>query len=166
MSSQAERRRHVADMLTNFRLEGLAPTEADKQLHEAYIAGTATLDDMLVHADDFARAAAYAEWFCSQPAEASDGPRRGASQAQVMAEMRARLESDRIAEDIMEHDDGAAAKAHLAAGRPIYYCEDAYPDEIVRKWFDGRRELVKVTEAGNIWSIRPYPEDIDPIATA
>lgn len=157
MSSQAERRRHVAQMLTNFRLEELEPTEADKQLHEAYIAGTATLDDMLEHADDFAKAAAYAKWVCSQPPASTDAQQHGTLHAQVMAEMRARLACDRIAEDIMESDDGAAAKAHLAAGRPIYYCEDAYPDEMVRKWFDGRRELVKVTEAGNIWSIRPYP---------
>ncbi|PHV34729.1 hypothetical protein CSQ94_04905 [Janthinobacterium sp. BJB312] len=30
-------------------------------------------------------------------------------------------------------DDGAAAKSHLAAGRPIYYYED--PDHpLIRKW--------------------------------
>jgi hypothetical protein len=155
MSSQAERRRHVAQMVTNFRLEELEPTEADKQLHEAYIAGTATLDDMLVHADDFAKAAAYADWICSQPA--TEGQQRR-THVQVMAEMRAHLVCERFAENLMKPDDGAAAKAHLAAGRPIYYCEDAYPDEMVRKWPDGRRELVKVTEAGNVWSIRPYPE--------
>lgn len=44
-------------------------------------------------------------------------------------------------------DDGAAAKSHLAAGRPIYYCDDSYPDAMIRKWPDGRRELVNVDDA-------------------
>ena len=49
-----------------------------------------------------------------------------------------------------DEDDGAAAKAHLAAGRPIYYCEDCYPVSMIRKWPDGRRELVNVDEKGKI----------------
>lgn len=54
MTSPAERERHIAQMLANFRIEGYEPDEADKQLHAAYIAGAATLDDLLAHARQFA----------------------------------------------------------------------------------------------------------------
>jgi hypothetical protein len=50
MTTRADRERHVTQMLANFRLEGLEPDAADKQLQLAYIDGTATLDDMLLHA--------------------------------------------------------------------------------------------------------------------
>lgn len=41
-------------------------------------------------------------------------------------------------------DDGAAARAHLRAGRPVYYREDTTPGGLVIKEFpDGRRELVR-----------------------
>jgi hypothetical protein len=41
-------------------------------------------------------------------------------------------------------DDGAAAREHLAAGRPIYYCEETTPDGLCIKEFpNGRRELVR-----------------------
>ena len=43
-----------------------------------------------------------------------------------------------------EMDDGAAARAHLAAGRPITYTDDNFPDHIIRKWPDGRCELIDV----------------------
>lgn len=49
-----------------------------------------------------------------------------------------------------DNDDGQAAKSHLAAGRPIYYCEDVYPDHMVRKWPDGRLELVNLDAMDNI----------------
>lgn len=58
----------------------------------------------------------------------------------------------------LDDDDGQAAKSHLKAGRPIYYCDDLYPDEFVRKWPDGRRELVSVDDAGNITAIRPLDD--------
>lgn len=54
MTTREERKRHVVQMLVNFRLEGLEPDTADKQLQAAYIDGTATLDDMLTHARSFA----------------------------------------------------------------------------------------------------------------
>ncbi len=41
-------------------------------------------------------------------------------------------------------DDGRAAKAHLAAGRPIYYGDPKYPGQIVREFTDGRRQLVTI----------------------
>jgi len=54
MTARATREHHVAQMLANFRLEGLGPDNADLQLQSAYIEGTATLDDMLAHARSFA----------------------------------------------------------------------------------------------------------------
>ncbi len=42
------------------------------------------------------------------------------------------------------HDDGQAAKQHLAAGRAIYHVDDRYPDGVVRKHSDGRRQLVTI----------------------
>jgi hypothetical protein len=56
MTSRAEREHHVAQMLANHRIEGYEPDEADKQLQAAYIDGTATLDDLLTHARQYAAA--------------------------------------------------------------------------------------------------------------
>jgi hypothetical protein len=42
-------------------------------------------------------------------------------------------------------DNGAAARAHLAAGNPIYYCKDDTPDEmVIKKYPDGRKQLVRM----------------------
>lgn len=60
-----------------------------------------------------------------------------------------------VFENAVAKDNGQAAAAHLSAGRPIYYCDDRYPDDFIRKWPDGRRELVAVDGAGNISLIRP-----------
>jgi len=54
MMTRANREHHVAQMLTNHRIEGYEPDEADKQLQTAYIDGTTTLDDMLAYARSFA----------------------------------------------------------------------------------------------------------------
>ena len=51
-------------------------------------------------------------------------------------------------------DDGLAAKQHLAAGRPIYYGDSDFPEGLVKKYPDGRRQLVSVSEDGNIAVIR------------
>ena len=48
------------------------------------------------------------------------------------------------------HDDGLAAKQHLAAGRPIYYGDDRYPEGVIKKYPDGHRQLVTVTPDGEI----------------
>ena len=53
-------------------------------------------------------------------------------------------------ENELDGDSGEAAKAHLAAGRPIYYMDDAYPGQIVRQYADGRRELVNVDTKGQV----------------
>jgi hypothetical protein len=57
-------------------------------------------------------------------------------------------------ERAMMRDDGQAAASHLRSGRPIYYCCDEYPTEIVREWPDGSRELVSVDAFGNIINVR------------
>ena len=56
MTSRADRERHVAQMLASSRLEGLEPDEDHQKLLQAYIEGTATLDDLLAHARDYAHA--------------------------------------------------------------------------------------------------------------
>ena len=54
VTSRADRERHVAQMLASSRLEGLEPDEAHQQLLHAYIEGTASLNDLLTHARQFA----------------------------------------------------------------------------------------------------------------
>ena len=44
----------------------------------------------------------------------------------------------------LAHDDGAAARGHLARGNPIYCTTADTPDGLVEKRFpDGRRQLVR-----------------------
>ncbi len=46
--------------------------------------------------------------------------------------------------------DDSAAREHLAAGRPIYICEDDTPAGLVIKEYpDGRRELVRFHRNGD-----------------
>jgi len=48
-------------------------------------------------------------------------------------------------------DDGQAAKAHLASGRPIFYCDDEISSTyIVREWPDGRLQLIDVDRYGDV----------------
>lgn len=48
------------------------------------------------------------------------------------------------------HGDDSAARAHLAAGRAIYYSDDDTPAGLlVKEHPDGRRELVRFDEAGD-----------------
>jgi hypothetical protein len=54
VTSRADRERHVAQMLASSRLEGLEPDEAHQQLLQEYIEDTASLDDLLDHARQFA----------------------------------------------------------------------------------------------------------------
>jgi len=51
----ATRKKHVAQMNASFAIEGFAPDEADKQLQQSYIEGSKSLDDLLKHANDFAK---------------------------------------------------------------------------------------------------------------
>jgi len=43
----------------------------------------------------------------------------------------------------LEADKGDEAKRHLAAGRPIYCGDARFKDAVVKKYPDGRRELVR-----------------------
>lgn len=42
----------------------------------------------------------------------------------------------------LDSDTGEAAKAHLAAGRPIYYEDPKYPDQIMKEYPEGKRQIV------------------------
>jgi len=68
MTSRADRERHVSQMLANSRLEGLEPDEDHQKLLQTYIEGTASLDDLLNHARDYA-AAVQAAAYRSRPAD-------------------------------------------------------------------------------------------------
>ncbi len=57
-------------------------------------------------------------------------------------------------ESAMMNDDGLAARQHLAAGRPIYYGDNRYPEGIVKEYPDGHRQLVSISGAGVITVIR------------
>lgn len=57
-------------------------------------------------------------------------------------------------ERALANDDGLAAKQHLDAGRPIYYGDDRYPNGLVKKYPDGRKQLVTVSNGGEISVIR------------
>jgi hypothetical protein len=50
----------------------------------------------------------------------------------------------------IRRDDGAAARSHLEAGRPIYYCDDAVPSRMVREWPNGHKEIVQVMDDGSV----------------
>lgn len=52
-------------------------------------------------------------------------------------------------------EDGSEAVAVLAAGQPIYYCEDDTPSGcLIKQYPDGRRELVDVS-TGEDRAVRP-----------
>lgn len=59
-----------------------------------------------------------------------------------------------LLEEELANDDGKAAKEHLAAGRPIYYGDADFPEGLVKKYPDGRKQLVSVSEDGKITVIR------------
>lgn len=49
------------------------------------------------------------------------------------------------------HDDGAAAREHLEAGRAIYYVEDATPKGLlIKEHPGGLRELVRFKPDGDL----------------
>lgn len=52
------------------------------------------------------------------------------------------------------NDDGLAAKQHLAAGRPIYYTDDRYHEGLVKKYPDGRKQLVAIDAERRVTVIR------------
>lgn len=52
-TTASERAQHVRQANANQAIEGFHPDEEDKQIQARYIAGTATLADMLAHARKF-----------------------------------------------------------------------------------------------------------------
>ena len=54
----------------------------------------------------------------------------------------------------LANDDGFAAKQHLAAGRPIYYGDDRYPEGLIKEYPNGSRQIVSVDPDGKITVIR------------
>lgn len=54
----------------------------------------------------------------------------------------------------LSQDDGGAAREHLEAGQPIFYCEDQYPLEIIRHWPNGKRDLGVVSNDGEFLVVR------------
>lgn len=60
-----------------------------------------------------------------------------------------------VFESVLAKDDGQAVKTHLEAGRPVYYCDDRFPDDMIRKWSDGRKERVSIDAAGKIFMVQP-----------
>lgn len=53
MTTQAQRADHVRQANANQALEGLFPDANDREIQARYIAGTASLDDLLQHAKNF-----------------------------------------------------------------------------------------------------------------
>jgi hypothetical protein len=73
--------------------------------------------------------------------------------AEEISEKDAALVFDRMMR-LVQEDTGEAAKEHLAAGRPIYYGDDAHPDLVIKKYPDGRKEIVDFDNDGNEKMIR------------
>ena len=57
-------------------------------------------------------------------------------------------------EKAIANDDGQAAKQHLNAGRPIYISDPRFPGHVVRKFPDGRKQIVAVSDKGEISVVR------------
>lgn len=58
-----------------------------------------------------------------------------------------------VIEAIQKHQP-EAAKAHLAAGRAIYYGDSRYPGQIVKEYPDGLRQLVDIDEKSLVTVIK------------
>lgn len=57
-------------------------------------------------------------------------------------------------EAALASDDGQAAQGHLAAGRAIYYRDAQHPDGLIRKYPDGRKQLVSISTDRKVSVIR------------
>jgi hypothetical protein len=54
----------------------------------------------------------------------------------------------------LAENEGRAAKAHLAAGRPIYCGDERYPGMVIKKFPDGRKQLIRISGSGEETVIR------------
>lgn len=59
-------------------------------------------------------------------------------------------EADFFTEADIDADDGKAARRHLAAGRAIYIAQSNYPGRAIRVHPDGRRELMRLNDKGQL----------------
>ena len=50
--------------------------------------------------------------------------------------------------------DWSPGQEHLDAGYPIYYENPDFPGYVIKEYPDGRRELLTVTDLGEITSVR------------
>lgn len=68
---------------------------------------------------------------------------------------------------LISQDDGEAARAHLAAGNPIYYREaDTPPGVCVKEFSDGHRELVRFNlESGKETVVSTLTDALDSFAS-
>lgn len=107
MTSRADRERHVAQMLASSRLEGLEPDEAHQQLLQDYIEGTASLDDLLSHARDYAAAQAA---YRSRPADNGGTYYLMPRDRHLLPEMRGTAEDIRMITRAFEAEQEAARK--------------------------------------------------------
>ena len=71
----------------------------------------------------------------------------------TLSEVEVYLSSDQFV-NALAHDDGLAAKQHLAADRPIYYGDERYPEGLIKKYPDGHRQIVSVDPDGKITVVR------------
>lgn len=56
---------------------------------------------------------------------------------------------DAIVLRAIRRDDGEAARLHLQAGRPIYYCDEGFAGVVVCEMPNGRRDLGVVNHDGS-----------------
>jgi len=89
MTSRANRERAVGQMLANLRLVGAEPDDQDAKLLEFYVEGTLSMHDLLMHARQFATAAAYEEWLIEQARASTNKKNTSLACEQLMIEMHA-----------------------------------------------------------------------------
>ncbi len=51
-------------------------------------------------------------------------------------------------------EEGMASRMHLDDGNPIYYGDERYPDNAIKKFPDGRKFLISMSENGQETLIR------------
>lgn len=72
----------------------------------------------------------------------------------LQAKIRGFLEAVPSNPPLIQKHQPEAAKAHLAAGRAIYYGDPRYPGQIVKEYPDGRRQLVEIDEKSVVTVIK------------
>jgi hypothetical protein len=65
-----------------------------------------------------------------------------------------RVNISQIIEDELRQEHSDAARAHLVAGRAIYYSAPEHPDLVIKEYPDGQRDLVDFDAAGTETTLR------------